>query len=414
MALVWSCLATIITCTWSALHLNVPARNDGLWTRSVRKVKWVCITILFPEFVFAKAICELKDAVDDTYEMKYHEGAFPWHVEFDGVCRALHRLFHVFDFITLHKLPSANINDGPTTDVEPVLPTLDGSPVILDPSPEQETNLADQVSESAKPTGKPFKRMSSNPRFERPHEDVYGLSRNRWTLVHSYLANMGGFLECLGSWQVRHVRTLDIIDRYQRFTGKSNMFPSKADIDDRGKADLLVKSLAVLQITWLVLSIIVRGITSLPVSQLEITTLAFAILAIATYISNLWKPKDVARPFILALGQDLQLALTDDLLQHHRSKHEDVEKYVETRSQARSFLKQMLWPSKVSSAKFEGHRVANDIFQVNGSVPMIAVATAMSTLAFGGLHCIAWSFEFPSKAESSTWRLASIVSSTLR
>ncbi|KAF8850799.1 hypothetical protein BDZ45DRAFT_731344 [Acephala macrosclerotiorum] len=70
LTLTWSCVATIITCTWSTLHLNVPARQDDPWRKRFRKVKWMWITILFPKFIFSKAICEFKDAVDDTYEIK--------------------------------------------------------------------------------------------------------------------------------------------------------------------------------------------------------------------------------------------------------------------------------------------------------------------------------------------------------
>jgi hypothetical protein len=34
----------------------------------------------------------------------------------------------------------------------------------------------------------------------------------------------------------------------------------------------------------------------MPVSQLEVATLAFAISAISTYLINWWRPKDVLEP----------------------------------------------------------------------------------------------------------------------
>jgi hypothetical protein len=95
--LVWSCLATIITCTWSVLHLNVPSLlHDSPRTKRLRKLKWMAITILFPEFIFSKAVCELKNAIDDLYQMK-KESELNWKVEFGLGCQRLYWIFHLFD-----------------------------------------------------------------------------------------------------------------------------------------------------------------------------------------------------------------------------------------------------------------------------------------------------------------------------
>jgi hypothetical protein len=49
--------------------------------------------------------------------------------------------------------------------------------------------------------------------------------------------------------------------------------------------------------------VIVRAAKKLPVSQLEICT-TFAILAVATYIANLEKPKDIEVPVQFRLVED--------------------------------------------------------------------------------------------------------------
>ena len=59
LMLIYGCLSTIFASTWTVLHLNVPAPDDSAWTRGLRKTKWMAITILFPEFIFSKAVCEL-------------------------------------------------------------------------------------------------------------------------------------------------------------------------------------------------------------------------------------------------------------------------------------------------------------------------------------------------------------------
>lgn len=43
----------------------------------------------------------------------------------------------------------------------------------------------------------------------------------------------------------------------------------------------------------------------------------------------------------------------------------------------------------------------------------MTVALAISTVVFGGLHCIAWKFGFPTKAELMIWMIASVLSATL-
>lgn len=39
LTLVYSCLLTVFTCTWTVLHLNVPGPNDGAWEIALRKAK---------------------------------------------------------------------------------------------------------------------------------------------------------------------------------------------------------------------------------------------------------------------------------------------------------------------------------------------------------------------------------------
>ncbi|KAI4158311.1 MAG: hypothetical protein LQ342_007547 [Letrouitia transgressa] len=50
-----SSFLTIFLCTWSALHLNVPAPYESYWQRWARKLRWALLTLLGPEFVVAFA-----------------------------------------------------------------------------------------------------------------------------------------------------------------------------------------------------------------------------------------------------------------------------------------------------------------------------------------------------------------------
>ncbi|KAL6713318.1 hypothetical protein ACLMJK_008783 [Lecanora helva] len=50
-SILWSCLATIFICTWSALHLDVPKRPGGKYSQFFRKVGWMLIAAVVPEIV---------------------------------------------------------------------------------------------------------------------------------------------------------------------------------------------------------------------------------------------------------------------------------------------------------------------------------------------------------------------------
>jgi hypothetical protein len=70
-------------------------------------------------------------------------------------------------------------------------------------------------------------------------------------------------------------------------------FPTEKQIKDKSKADWVAKTMAVVQILRLLCSMASRAVLELPISQLEVCTADFSILAIATYLANWNKPKDV-------------------------------------------------------------------------------------------------------------------------
>jgi hypothetical protein len=121
------------------------------------------------------------------------------------------------------------------------------------------------------------------------------------------------------------------------------------------------------------------------------------ILAILTYFANWSKPKDI--------GTSIRVRLTTENYQCKAYKYH-----------GESFFTRMLNPSKSlrdSHNVNESFRIANDFVRLDGSINPMAVAMAISTLIFGGLHCIAWIFEFPTKTELMIWMVASVASATV-
>ena len=87
-------------------------------------------------------------------------------------------------------------------------------------------------------------------------------------------------------------RDLVQCDRYS----ESFIMPTEAEIRDKGKSDWLAKSLVLLQTSWFVMQCIARAIDHLPVTHLEIVTLAYAAMNFVIYIFWWNKPHNVNRP----------------------------------------------------------------------------------------------------------------------
>ncbi|KAG6816841.1 hypothetical protein H0H87_002490 [Tephrocybe sp. NHM501043] len=75
---------------------------------------------------------------------------------------------------------------------------------------------------------------------------------------------------------------------------------SEEDILDRSKGDILAKSLVLIQVTWFIIQIMARAEQHLAITELEVVTLAFAVLNFITYFCWWNKPLDVNRPIKIA------------------------------------------------------------------------------------------------------------------
>ena len=95
----------------------------------------------------------------------------------------------------------------------------------------------------------------------------------------------------------------DLYGNYRSWTNSADidftsfMVPTEEEIKDRGKSDWLAKSLVLLQTSWFVIQCIARAIEHLPITHLEIMTLAYAAMNFVIYIFW-WKVgKETNRPF---------------------------------------------------------------------------------------------------------------------
>ncbi|KAL0062117.1 hypothetical protein AAF712_011044 [Marasmius tenuissimus] len=117
--------------------------------------------------------------------------------------------------------------------------------------------------------------------------------RPEWTVSHSFFVIMGGFM--LVDGENRPVRPLLVEDVTERNNMEAISLPilSEREIQDRSKGDGLSKTFILLQTTWFLIQILARVVSGLPMTELELVTVAFATLNILAYIFWYNKPLNV-------------------------------------------------------------------------------------------------------------------------
>ncbi|KAE9394969.1 hypothetical protein BT96DRAFT_978267 [Gymnopus androsaceus JB14] len=101
---------------------------------------------------------------------------------------------------------------------------------------------------------------------------------------------MGGFM--LMDSSEEHIGVLQEEDIEHHLLTNQISLPSitSSQIMDRSKADYLGKTFACIQITWFIAQVISRAVQHLPITELEIITIAYAFLNFLTYAFWLKKP----------------------------------------------------------------------------------------------------------------------------
>jgi len=189
----------------------------------------------------------------------------------------------------------------------------------------------------------------------------------------------------LNAPQIAKLRKLGLLSRLPHIT--------LAEINDKSKSDSMIRLIAVVQISWTTVQIIVRATRHLAVSQLEIAVMAFAVCAIITYSLNWYKPKGVEVPFTIAQysGQ-----LPDRL-------HEVLGKPVQSNNNWFFFM--LTWSDAERQNPGLPHDNSRNL-RVGDDASIIGLMIA--SVVFGGLHLAAWNLSFPTEIEKILWRVGSI------
>ncbi|KIM26227.1 hypothetical protein M408DRAFT_73096, partial [Serendipita vermifera MAFF 305830] len=119
-----------------------------------------------------------------------------------------------------------------------------------------------------------------------------------WTRTHGHFMIMGGF------HLFRLPPGVSSVSLHAESSKSSDyilevVVPTEAEIKDKSKSDVLTKLIVLVQTMWFVLQCIARGAQHLPLTELEVVTLAYAMLNLFIYLFWWDKPQNVECPIRL-------------------------------------------------------------------------------------------------------------------
>ncbi|KAF2128473.1 hypothetical protein P153DRAFT_292789, partial [Dothidotthia symphoricarpi CBS 119687] len=189
-----------------------------------------------------------------------------------------------------------------------------------------------------------------------------------WSLLQCFFLTMGGYaLQTISDTEDEPPVRIKPQQLVSYFESGKLAWPevSVSDIEDRSKADWIVKLVTLVQVTWFVAQVIGRALQGLTVTTLELFTLGNVFCAAVMYILWWHKPFDVRTPIVLRIKSPLpELAHVISIV--------DLE----------------------------------DTLPKKRRIP--GWSTIAATLVFGGLLVVGWQFHFPSSVEELLWRISSI------
>ncbi|KAF8969303.1 hypothetical protein BDZ97DRAFT_1915272 [Flammula alnicola] len=298
----------------------------------------------------------------------------------------------------------------------------------------------EHIAKATPPTLSTFESMRQGVRewFKGPLVVKQGPEAERpWTITHGFFVQMGGFLLCKGGRPIRTVNYKDLEKLIKTGAIEIPMI-NELDIQDRSKGDFISKGIVVLQTTWFIIQCATRWAEKLPLTELEVVTLAFAVLNGIIYGVWWYKPQNVGVAVCIeekkvgtegdadAVGSETEAMIPKVgwLRRQLKQGFEDVGAgdslicwlpylwVVMPLRLVESVLRPLDKMTSNDKMPYGALRVPMFYAEMfdNGRVRRVVVTASLAiAILFGSMHLIAWSFAFPSRTEQLLWRISTLV-----
>ncbi|KAJ7834856.1 hypothetical protein B0H13DRAFT_2369612 [Mycena leptocephala] len=224
--------------------------------------------------------------------------------------------------------------------------------------------------------------------LSKPSRVEYNFSR-----THGYFFCMGGFVSSMG-YPVATKEQVDDPDLGPEFlNGIQNI--RVRDIADKSKGDALSKGVALAQGLWFTTQCLARLHQRLAITELEVATLAFAVVNILIWLLWWSKPLDVREPIVIGPPKPPHAPRITQAQITLRDRFGNV---------ILGYTGGVYRPLSSTSVPSFWSPLVDD----NPPLGILGI-TALAGSVFGTIHCAAWNTDFPTAAEMWIWRSCSLV-----
>ncbi|KAF5371552.1 hypothetical protein D9757_010364 [Collybiopsis confluens] len=410
LGILWSCLSVLFACTWVSVHPNVPGPNEGFARRLWTKMTLMMVALIAPELLVMWAVRQWyaareltkcvyvlggKNVVTESFEFDYKGYEFDYQ-GYKGWTKT-HAFFALMGGFSLYK-------GNKHVSVLRFIPSEQWS---------SRRKMLDDFNKSSISGSNPVSGYAAIP----PISDVA-------------------------------MAEADFNDRsFAAHATFIRRVPVK-ELEDRNKSDSFAKLIAVGQTIWFVVQLCARWATNLPITELEVMTLAFAAMNVPIYFFWWNKPLGVGVPIRIQKNAQTIKEGTDDqpatdgharlltrtgirdacsLLSQRVMK--DLKDFgigrffehtglfgkiliglplwlllIPTFAIIKAILQEGMDIDDGPAEKVESFERTGDLEPKNAADKLVAYGAAM---IFGAIHCIAWTSHFPSEQEKILWRVCS-------
>ncbi|ESK85189.1 hypothetical protein Moror_17156 [Moniliophthora roreri MCA 2997] len=208
------------------------------------------------------------------------------------------------------------------------------------------------------------------------------------------------------------------------FLQKGYITITEDEIKDRSHTDFITKSIALIQTTWLILQVAARAAEHLAITELEIITVGFALLNFGTYIFWWNKPLRVQYPIRVTWQQqelDASQLKKDDggCMKTIQKGFTEILDYICNEPFANGvplafqLILLPLWMtwniiSRSIDLFSDGSYTDEFPTRLEEVPPQFYITVYSIAAAFGAIHCIPWSFQFPTYGEQLLWQICAV------
>jgi hypothetical protein len=278
--ILWSCFSILLVCTYKCIHFNVPSRKESeagwftwtWWRKWLKKLGWIMLVVLAPELGVALAMDQYLLAREQCHNEAIRQTREKHKADETKVVEDEEK---DVETATAEMMTEANMDKGEKqeiTNTHTFFANMGGFNLRIcalslpqQDRGQEDRTLPDNISQAENTVAAVDKAVTAMQEIIFPLKD--------WNEFSKCTPNLPFELDSQG------------IDSYRTIFPDMSI-PTEKEINDLSKADAFTKAFACIQSTWLIIQSIVRVSVGLPITQLELATMAFVLCALTMYL--LW------------------------------------------------------------------------------------------------------------------------------